>query len=257
MLALITLATWQAVAVLVLVAWLLVCWLGARHWSVKRLVMVRVHYKDGTLKGFITFPRWLDGLYTAVAGNPRTPCFCSYGGPDGNITIDSRVNQITLYHFSSRYWHGDTCLSYQFGQAKVLWDNTHALLVSVLENFGVEDGQPMNPKLLGIVSHQRLDALAMQLTLSNRHRTSELTDNQVAYLQRLRDCLDAATEKKWTRDERLARLNSPLPGTQEYAMELLTTPEGAKKVLACINRNWQPEPAPAEPSVQTRTGGRS
>lgn len=71
MLALITLVAWQVAALGALIAALLIFWLHARHWSVKRLVMVHVSYKDDLRKDFITFPCCLEALYKTIAGNPR------------------------------------------------------------------------------------------------------------------------------------------------------------------------------------------
>lgn len=270
MLALITLATWQVAAALVLVTLLTLLttlWLHARHWSVKRLVMVRVYYKDGTHKEFITFPWRLEKLYAAIAGNPRTlESYHEYS--DMDVRWD--VEKIGRSRFDPDQWrrsidspsnhkHYSVSSPNYFECEKVLWSRKHALLVNVLRDFGLDDNQPMDVRVLSIFSNQHLDAPTMKLSLSlNQCGVYQPTDDQITYLERLHGCLSCAKEKKWSREHRYERFSGNLPGTNELVMELITTDGGKEKVLACIDRDWKPEPAPSpppEPSMQTRTGG--
>ncbi|MDO8584636.1 MAG: hypothetical protein Q7R85_00750 [bacterium] len=258
MLALVTLSTWQTIAIGALVALLLVLWLSARRWSVERLVMVRAHYKDGAEKDFITYPWRLKELYKAIKGNPRTLHCDDYFPRD--LPINSSVTCVSLHPFGyhSHPWHNNDSLQSHFQWERTLWSSAHALLTSVLSDFGLEDNQPMLPEILNLLSHQRLDALRLKAARDNPSAAYCLNNGEVAYLQRLRDCLDVTMEKRWARDTRYVRLNGGLPDTDACVMTLLDTDEGAKCVIAYINRGWQPEPTPPmppEPCIQTRTGG--
>lgn len=245
MLALITLATWEVVAVLALIIALFTALLlHARRWSVKQLVKVVVHYKDGTRADFVTLPRHLKHLYAAIAGNPRSLSCYKY-----DMDINRHVAHIALYS-KIDLWSFSISPNYHFAHEKVLWNNKHALLVNVLRDFGLEDDQPLPPRLLSIASNQRLSEPTMRSVLERPVNAYLLTDTEVAYLERLDDCLRPTSAKKWARSDRLTRFSGKLPGTDELVMELIATDGGKEKVIACINRDWQPEPVKTPPEYR-------
>lgn len=242
MFTLITLAAWQVAALGAVIAALLALWIHARHWSAKRLVMVSVFYKDGARKDFFRFSWQLKELYNAIAGNPTIPRSCTYYDSNSLVEMNHNVTHVMLFLPENWRWEKNICLTHHFTTFITLWDWRHALLVNVLRDFGLDDNQPMSTKLLSICSNQRLDAVRMDFALNDPSRARELTNDEVAYLERLGECLRAAVTNKWTREVRLNRFNGKLPGTNELVMELIATSEGAERVVACINRDWQPEP---------------
>ncbi|GEM_PF-6427981 len=125
MLAIITLSNWDIVGLAALLA--LYLSLNVRNWgerSVQRLVLVRVHYKDGTHEDIISFPWHLKDLFSTLEKNPLKKELSAYL----RFRLSSwylparEVEWVDLHRFrADGWWNGDASLRNQFRLEKTLW----------------------------------------------------------------------------------------------------------------------------------------